>query len=75
VDRTDVEPAISSDKLPEGFLYSSEIAACYAPELQATTVVSGSLEYTPGKIVLCVHVSPVQGEKGISARRSFSIGR
>jgi len=75
VDRTDVESAISGDKLPEGALYSPEIAACYAPELQATIVVSGSLEYTPGKIVLCVNVSPVQGEKGISARRSFSIGR
>ena len=75
VDHTDIESATCSDKLPEGALYSPEIAACYAPELQATTVVSGSLEYTPGKIVLCVHVSPVQGEKGISARRSFSIGR
>ena len=44
---------------------SPEIAACCAPELQATIVVSGSIEYTPGKIVLHVNVSPVQGEKGI----------
>ena len=34
VDRTDVESAIYGDKLPEGALYSPEIAACYAPELQ-----------------------------------------
>jgi len=32
---------------------------------QATIVVSGSIAYTPGKIVLPVNVSPVQGEKGI----------
>jgi hypothetical protein len=32
---------------------------------QATIVVSGSIEYTAGKIVLPVNVSPVQGEKGI----------
>jgi hypothetical protein len=41
VDRTDIESAISSDKLPEGALYSPEIAACYAPELQATIVLGG----------------------------------
>ena len=69
VDRMDIESAISSDKLPEGALYSPEIAACYAPELQATIVVSGSIEYTPGKIVLRVNVTPVQAEKGIFGKQ------
>lgn len=65
VDRTDIDSAISSHKLPEGALYSPEITACYAAELQAAIVVSGSIEYTPGKIVLRVRVSPVHGEEGI----------
>lgn len=31
VDHTDIESATCSDKLPEGALYSPEIAACCAP--------------------------------------------
>lgn len=65
VNRTDIESAISGDKLQKGALYQPRNRRLLAPELQATIVVSGSIEYTPGKIVLRGNVSPVQGEKGI----------
>lgn len=64
-DRTDVELAISHHKLPEGALYSSGVTACYASELSATIIVSGAMEYTPGKTVLSVDASPVEGEQEI----------
>ena len=74
-DRTDVELAISHHKLPEGALYSSGVTACYASELSATIIVSGAMEYTPGKIVLSVERHLWKASKKFSAKRSLSIIR
>lgn len=65
VDRADIERAISGHDLPEGALNSPGITACYAPELKATVIVSASIEYTPGKLLLDLSVSTVQGDRGI----------
>lgn len=65
MDRADVERAISGHELPAGALNSSRITACYAPALKATFIVSASVEYTPGKLVLDLSVSTVQSDRGI----------
>jgi TonB family protein len=65
VDRADIERAIAGHELPEGALNSPRITACYAPELNATVIVSASFEYTPGKLVFDLSVSTVQGDRGI----------
>jgi TonB family protein len=65
VDRRDIERAIAGHELPDGALNSPRITACYAPELKATVIVSASVEYTPGKLVLDLSVSTAQGDRGI----------
>ncbi|MGA7913649.1 MAG: energy transducer TonB [Candidatus Acidiferrales bacterium] len=65
LDRSDLESAISSHKLPEGSLVSPRITACYARDLEATFIISASIEYTPGKMVVDLRVASVQNDKDI----------
>lgn len=58
LDRSDIETAISNHKLPVGALSSRAIGACYAPDLGATIIVRGRLEYTPEDVILDLIVRP-----------------
>lgn len=69
LDRIDVEDAISNHKLPIGALSSRTIAACYAPDLGATLVVGGRIEYTPENIVLDLDIQPSAEGGGIWSKR------
>src|SRR5580704_1515177 len=64
LDRIDVEDAISNHKLPSGALSSRTITACYAPELGATLIVGGQIEYTPETIIFDLDIRPFdQGDR------------
>ncbi|MFZ0883803.1 MAG: energy transducer TonB [Candidatus Acidiferrales bacterium] len=65
LDRSDLESSISSHKLPEGALVSPRIAGCYASDLEATVIISASIEYAPDKIVLDLSASSAQRDEGI----------
>jgi len=69
LDRIDTEDAISNHKLPIGALSSRTITACYAPDLGATLVVGGRIEYTPENIILDLDVQPAAEGDGIWCKR------
>jgi TonB family protein len=69
LDRIDIEDAISNHKLPVGALSSRTITACYAPELGATLIVGGRIEYTPQTIVLDLDIQPTADGSGIWHKR------
>lgn len=70
LDRSDVEAAISSHKLPEGALNSPGITGCYAPELEATVTIGARIKYTPGKMVFKLDVWAVRGDRGIFGKQT-----
>jgi TonB family protein len=69
LDRIDTEDAISNHKLPSGALSSRTITACYAPDLGATLVVGGRIEYTPEDIILDLDVRPFAQDDRIFGKR------
>ena len=69
LDRIDVEDAISNHKLPIGVLSSRTIIACYAPDLGATLIVGGQIEYTPEDIVLDLDIRSPAEEHRIFGKR------
>jgi TonB family protein len=69
LDRSDVEAAIENHKLPIGALSSRSIIACYAPELGATLIIGGRIEYTPENLVLDLDTRSLAGDYGISAKK------
>jgi TonB family protein len=69
LDRTDIEAAISDHKLPIGALSSRSIIVCYAPELGATLIVGGRIEYTPENLVLDLDTRSLAGDYGISGKK------
>ena len=69
LDRTDIEAAISNHKLPIGVLSSRSIIACYTPELGATLIIGGRIEYTPENLVLDLDTRSLAGDYGIYAQK------
>jgi len=69
LDHSDVETAISNHKLPIGALSSRSLVACYAPELSATRIVKGRIEYTPENIILDLDIQPPTEGNGIWGKR------
>jgi TonB family protein len=69
LDHSDIEAAISNHKLPIGALSNRSIIACYAPELGATLIIGGRIEYTPENIILELDTRSLAGDYGISGKR------
>jgi hypothetical protein len=69
LDHSGVEAAMADHKLPIGALASRSIVACYAPELGATLIVSGQIEYTPENIILDLDFQFLAEGGGISGKR------
>ena len=63
------EAAISNHKLPIGALSSRSIIACYAPELGATLIIGGRIEYTPENMIFDLDTQSLGGDYGISAKK------
>jgi len=60
LDRGDIETAIASHKLPVGALSSRGVTSCYAPDIGATIIVGGRIEYTPENIIVDLGVRPFE---------------
>lgn len=69
LDHGDIEKAISNHKLPIGALSNRAIVACYAPELGATLLVKGWIEYTPENVILDLGIQPSAEGDGIWGKR------
>jgi TonB family protein len=72
LDHGDIETAISNHKLPIGALSNRSIVACYAPELGATLIVKGRIEYTPENIILDLDIQPPLEGNGIWGKRTIT---
>jgi len=69
LDRIDIEDAITDHKLPVGALSSRTITACYAPNLGATLIIGGQIEYAPQDMILDLNIrSSDQGDKTFGKR-------
>lgn len=52
LNRDDLEQAVTRNNLPNEMLSDSTAMKCYAPDLGATMLVTGSMEYAPDGVVL-----------------------